>query len=286
MEFTKRRERLRRYFAGNECVRPASVFDPVSSRIAEALGFEIGMLGGSIASAAILAAPDLAVMTLTELADQVRRINRASNISMMVDADNGYGNALNVMRTVRELEDAGVCGMTIEDTVLPSRFGGGGKEELIAPQEMAGKLRAAVDARTDPTTVLLGRTHALQATSLDDAVERVKAFSQTGVDGIFLMGVKEERHLEAARKVTGLPFMLGTTPSSLDNALLAGYGVKFALRGHLSFGAAVKAIYDSLKQQADGGSPDDAKDSQASAEVMRIAMGNELYARWQKEYLG
>ena len=123
MHVSLRRERLRKHLAGSECVRPASVFDPVSARIADSLGFEFGMLGGSVASAVILGAPDLAVVTLTELADQCRRIARASDISLVVDADNGYGNALSVMRTVEELEDAGVSGMTIEDTALPQSYG-------------------------------------------------------------------------------------------------------------------------------------------------------------------
>ena len=153
MHPTERRRRLRGYFEREGCFRPASVFDPVSSRIAYALGFEVGMLGGSIASAAILGAPDIAVMTLTELADQVHRITRASDISQLVDADNGYGNALNVMRTVRELEDAGASGLTIEDTNLPSRFGSGGKEELISPhrdgRQAARGSRGAAGPRDD-----------------------------------------------------------------------------------------------------------------------------------------
>ncbi len=283
MDFTERRKRLRRYLQGSECIRPASVFDPISARIAGALGFEVGMLGGSIASAVVLAAPDLAVLTLTELAGQVQRITRVSDISMIVDADHGYGNALSVMRTVQELENAGVSGMTIEDTVLPATFGKT-KDELISVEEMTAKLRAAVDARQDSQTVLLGRTHALAVTSLEDAVERAEAMSQTGVDALFLMGARRVEQLEAVRKVTDLPFMLGTTPAAMDNATLASYGVRIALRGHLSFGAAVKAVYDSLKHQADGGGPEGAP-VQPSAEETAVALGSEQFARWQREYL-
>ena len=143
MNASERRQRLKRHFAGNECIRPASVFDPISARIATDLGFEFAMLGGSIASHTVLGAPDLAVITLTELADQCRRITRASELSLIVDADNGYGNALSVMRTIEELEVAGVAGMTIEDTILPQRFGHQGQEELIPIEEMTGKLRRA-----------------------------------------------------------------------------------------------------------------------------------------------
>jgi len=266
-------------------VRPASIFDPVSSRIATDLGFSFGMLGGSIASHTVLGAPDLAVITLTELAEQCRRITRASDISLIVDADHGYGNALSVMRTIDEMETAGVAAMTIEDTILPQRYGHQGQEELIPINEMVGKLKAAVAARQDPTTVIIGRTHSLNATNQDDAIERVKAFDATGVDAIFLLGIKEVGQLDAIRKVTALPFMLGTVAEALDNATLAPYGVKMALRGHGTFNAAVKAIYDSLKHQADGGRPSEVAGTQADADLMGTAIGSASYKEWRSAFL-
>ncbi len=283
---TDRRRRLRAYLERDECIRPASVFDAVSSRIAYALGFEVGMLGGSIASAVILGAPDIAVMTLTELADQARRITRASDISQIVDVDHGYGNALNAMRTVRELEDAGVSGMTIEDTALPSRYGSSGKEELIPIGEMTDKLRAAVAGRQDPATVVFGRSHALQATTLDDAVERVAAYAETGVDAIFLMGVREEAHLRAVRAATSLPFMLGSTPESLTNDLLAGYGVRFVLRGHGTYTQSVRAIYESLEHQARGGAASDLADREPEPAMMAAATASAHYSEWREAFLG
>jgi oxaloacetate decarboxylase len=286
MRVSERRQRVRDHFAGNECVRPASIFDPVSSRIAYDLGFPFGMLGGSIASHTVLGAPDLAVITLSELAEQCRRITRASDISLLVDADHGYGNALSVMRTIDELETAGVAAMTIEDTILPQRFGHQGQEELIPINEMVGKLKAAVAARQDPTTVIIGRTHAMNATSMEDALERVKAFDATGVDAIFLLGIKEVGQLEAFRKLTALPFMLGTVAEALDNATLAQYGVKVALRGHGTFNAAVQAIYDSLKFQAEGGKPSEVPaGQQAEAELMGIATGGASYKAWRGDFL-
>ena len=110
MDFTTRRARYRGILAGDKCVHPGSVFDPISARIAEDLGFEVGMFAGSIASFTVLGAPDIVVLTLTEFAQQIHRICRAGDLSLMVDADHGYGNALNVMRTVEELETAGVSG--------------------------------------------------------------------------------------------------------------------------------------------------------------------------------
>jgi len=281
MLISERRERLRQQFAGDTCIRPASVFDPVSARIAEALGFEFGILGGSIASAVVLGAPDLAVITLTEFAEQCRRVTRASDLSFMVDADHGYGNALSVRRTVEELDAAGVSGMTIEDTVLPRRFGHQQQEELIPLDEMLGKLRAAVSARGAGGPLVLGRTHAMSATSLQDATERIRAYSDTGVDAIFLQGVKQE----SDRKATDLPFMTGSTPDTLDFETQATYGVRVALRGHGTFNAAVKAVYDSLKHQVEGGQPAEVSDTFASAEVMGIATGGALYSVWREGFL-
>ncbi len=286
MHPSDRRRRLREHFLGDVCIRPASVFDPLSSRIAYSLGFEVGMLGGSVASAVILGAPDVAVMTLTELADQVHRITRASNISQVIDADNGYGNALNVIRTVRELEDAGASGMTIEDTDLPSRFGSGGKEALIPLDEMTGKLRAAVEARRDPETVIIGRTHAINATSFDGALERVAAYQQTGVDVIFLMGIKEEAQLEAMRAVTALPFMLGSTPESLTNEVLAPHGVKIVLRGHGTFTQTIRAMYESLAHQAAGAPSAELADREPTAEMTAVATGGAEFRAWREAFLG
>jgi len=126
---TARRERLRAILSGSSCILPASVHDPLSARIAADLGFEAAMLAGSVASLAVLGAPDLILITLTEFAEQARRIVRVCDIPLIVDADHGYGNALNVMRTVEELETAGVAALTIEDTELPASHGSAGARQ-------------------------------------------------------------------------------------------------------------------------------------------------------------
>src|SRR3954447_18695423 len=150
MAFRKRREEFRSILSGATCVRPASVYDAISVRIAADLGFELGMLGGSVASLAILGDPDVALITLTELAEQMRRISRAAALPVLVDADHGYGNALNVRRTIEELETAGAAGLTIEDTLLPQAFAQS-RTQLISLDEGVGKIKAALDARGDPS---------------------------------------------------------------------------------------------------------------------------------------
>src|SRR5690348_17505826 len=169
MHWTNRRERFRAVLAGNQCIHPGSVFDSISARIAEDLGFEVGMFAGSIASFTVLGAPDIIVLTLTEFAEQAYRICRAGNLPLLCDADHGYGNALNVMRTVQELEAAGVAALSIEDTVLPRAFGEA-KPSLISIEEGIGKMRAALAAREDPSLVVIGRTSAPSITGLADGI--------------------------------------------------------------------------------------------------------------------
>jgi carboxyvinyl-carboxyphosphonate phosphorylmutase len=285
MLLSERRKQYRRVLAGNVCVHPASVFDPMSARMAASLGFEVGMFAGSIASGTVLGAPDLVVLTLTEFAEQIRRIARGSDLPLMVDADHGYGNALNVMRTVEELETSGVAALTIEDTVLPTPFGGQ-DEGLVSVAEMVGKLRGAVAARQDPSLVVIGRTTALRRGGIAEAEKRIRAYEDTGIDAIFLVGASTREEVEAMHRVTRLPLMLGGAPPALaDRAFLAANGVRIALQGHHPFYAAAKAVYDTLKYLRDGGAPAGLKDRVASEDLLAIALKQNDYKRWQGDYL-
>src|SRR6478672_10538104 len=178
MTFRTRRDALRLILARSVCIRPGSVYDAVSIRIAEDLGFEVGMFGGSVASLAVLGDPDIALITLTELAEQMQRMSRAAALPVLVDADHGYGNALNVRRTVQELEAAGAAGVTIEDTLLPPAFGEA-KTQLISLEEGVGKMKAALSGRGDPSLVIMGRTGAASMSGIDDAVRRLRAYEAT-----------------------------------------------------------------------------------------------------------
>lgn len=286
MNHTEQRERYRRILAGDSCIHPASVFDPISARIADALGFEVGMLAGSVASATVLGAPDLVVLTLTEFAQQVRRITRASDLSLMVDADHGYGNALNAMRTVEEMEAAGVSALTLEDTVLPVPFRQQPGQEMLPVEEMVAKLKAALAARKDPSLVIIGRTSAVSYAGVEEAAKRVRAYAAAGVDAIFLTGVSRRQQLLAIKECTALPLLLGGTPSELrDPDFLASSGVRIALTGHLPFQMAVKATYDALRHLKEGGTPEALREKAADEKLMALATGQEEYARWRREYL-
>ena len=282
---SERRQQYRRLLEGHACVHPASVFDPMSARMAASLGFEVGMFAGSIASGTVLGAPDIIVLTLPEFAEQIRRITRGSDLPLMVDADHGYGNALNVMRTVEELETSGVAALMVEDTVLPQPFAGQ-DEGLVSVDEMLGKLRAAVAARQDPSLVVIGRTGALRRGGIAEAEKRVRAYQETGIDAIFLAGASKREEVEAMHRATRLPLMLGGAPPALaDKSFLASQGVRIALQGHHPFYAAAKAVYDTLKYLREGGAPAGLKDRVASEELLAIAMRQNDYKRWQGDYL-
>ena len=209
MNWTERRERFRAILAGDRCVHPGSVYDAISARIAEDLGFEVGMFSGSIGSMSVLGAPDLVVLTLTEFAAQAYRICRAGNLALLVDADHGYGNALNVRRTVEELETAGICAMSIEDTVLPRPYGSGGKPSLSSVEEGVGKMKAALSARQDKNLVIAGRTSALAIANLDETLKRAKAYEAAGVDAVFLAGGVTVEAVEAVSSAIRIPLILG-----------------------------------------------------------------------------
>jgi carboxyvinyl-carboxyphosphonate phosphorylmutase len=283
--WTGRRRRFREILNTEACVYPASVYDPASVRIAEHLGYEMGMFAGSLASLAVLAAPDLIVLTLSEFADQAIRMGRASDLPLFADADHGYGNALNVMRTVEELEAAGIAGLTIEDTDLPQPYGSGGQARLLGVEEGVGKMKAALAGRRDPDMVIAGRTSAAHLTSVEDAIARSKAYEAAGVDAIFLVGVQSRDDLETIAAEVTVPLLLGGGSKDLrDPAWLAGHGVRFLLRGHQTFSTAVQAVYATMKALRDGVDPEDIP-GKAPAELMAAVTRQDDYDRWCEEWL-
>jgi oxaloacetate decarboxylase len=285
MTFGQRRDALRAILSGAQCVRPGSVYDAISVRLAEDLGFELGMFGGSVASLAVLGDPDIALITLSELAEQMRRMSRAGTLPVLVDADHGYGNAMNVRRTVQELEMAGAAGLTIEDTLLPQAYGQAGTQ-LISIEEGIGKLKAALDARGDPSLVVVGRTAAASVTSIDDAITRAKAYEATGVDALFFTGVKSRGELGAIAAATALPIVLGgPTEDMADMSFLASQRVRVAVQGHAPIAAATQAVFEALKAIYQGVAPKDLKGQAPSDLLDRVTRAAAVKQRGG-EFLG
>lgn len=275
----EKREAFRAILSGRDVIKPGSVYDPVSARIAEDVGFELGLFGGSAASLTILGDPDLLLITLSELAEQVRRVCRAGKIPVLVDADHGYGNALNVRRTVQELEGAGAAGLTIEDTLLPQAYGQA-KPQVISIDEGIGKMKAALDGRSDLSLVIVGRTGAAPITGIDDTVLRAKAYEAAGVDALFFTGLKTRAELQAIAAATKLPIIMGSAEGELaDTAFLASQRVRVANQGHQPIAAATQAVYDTLKALREGTSPKDLKGLPSADLTNRVMRDADMKAR-------
>lgn len=280
-----KRQAMRRVLTGDQCIHPGSVFDPMSARLAEDIGFEAGMFAGSTASLTVLGAPDLIVLTLSEFAAQARRICRAGNLPVIVDADHGYGNALNVRRTVEELENSGIAAMTIEDTLLPNAYGARGAS-LISVEEGVGKMKGALAGRKDPSLIIAGRTSAIQIAGVDETIKRCKAYEATGVDMLMLVGVKTREELEAVAREVTLPIMLGGINSELsDRSYLASQGVRIALQGHQPIMAGVEAIRATLQALRDGVAPTDLQGVASTALMRQVTRAND-YDEALKTFLG
>nr|WP_314582502.1 oxaloacetate decarboxylase [uncultured Pseudomonas sp.] len=276
------RRNFRELLASKACYETASVFDPMSARIAGDLGFEVGILGGSVASLQVLAAPDFALITLSEFVEQATRIGRVAQLPVIADADHGYGNALNVMRTVEELERAGVAALTIEDTLLPAQFGRK-STDLITIEEGIGKVRAALEARVDPELSIIARTNA-GVLQVEDIIERTQAYEKAGADGICIVGIKDFEHLEQISEKLTIPLMLVTygNPKLNDSQRLADLGVRIVVAGHAAYFASIKATYDSLRAQR---RITRSTENLSATELTHTYTQPESYVAWAKEFM-
>ncbi len=257
---------LREIMTCQECLIASSVFDPVSARFAKALGSEVGVMGGSVASHAVLGAPDIVLLTATELVEQARRICRLNAVNLVVDADHGYGNALNAMRVVQELQAAGVAATCIEDSILPRAYGGSDTQGLTSIEEGIKKMRAAVQARGNGPMLVVARTNANVSEGPEEAARRLVAYQETGVDALFVPYLKNKKELEIITKDLKLPIMVAGSDASLyDRGDLARRGVKAWLWGHQPFTVAAQALFDAMKAVQEGATPSDLVQPSAQA---------------------
>lgn len=235
---------------GDTCKFAASVFDPISVRMACDLGFDVAIQGGSVASLQVLGAPDIALLTLDEYVEQVSRVGRASQIPIIGDADHGFGNALNVMRTVTELQKAGVAALTLEDTHLPAKYDEQ-SHVLIEREEAAAKIYAARFARSDDALSIIARTN-VAVTTFDDSIARTAAYQKAGADAICLVGVKDFQHLEALTAHLRVPIMLINygNPALSNVEKLSAANVRIVVNGHAPYLSAIKATYEALREQS------------------------------------
>ena len=252
--------RLRELLNSGQTVVAPGAFDPLAARLVEEAGFAAVYMTGFGTSAALLGRPDVGLLTMTEMADSAGRIAACVDIPLIADADTGYGNPLNVIRTVGAYEAAGVAGLHIEDQVAPKKCGHMEGKQVIGADEMAQKVRAAVDARTDPDFVIIARTDARAVEGLDSALDRARRYRDAGADVLFIEALVSEAEIEAAAAAfPDVPLLFNwaeggkTPPVGLDRLTELGYRIVIFPIGTLL--AATAAMRRILQEIAAAGTP-------------------------------
>ncbi len=218
---------LRELLKGPEMVLAPFVYDCLQAKVAEAAGFKAIYMTG-FGTAAARGFPDLGLLTMSEMLQNVRAIAHAVNVPVICDADTGYGNPINVWRTVREYEEAGAAALHIEDQVWPKKCGFLGGKQVIPMEQMAPKVRAACDARRDRNFVIIARTDALAVNGWDDVVRRARAYREVGADLIFVDGIRTVDDIKQyASKLGDLPLLYNG--GLLPVKELAAYGFKVTI---------------------------------------------------------
>jgi 2,3-dimethylmalate lyase len=205
---------LRELIARKEIVMAPGAHDAFSAKLAESVGFEVVYMSGFGTAASVLGLPDIGFLTMTEMAANAKRMSDAVSIPVIADADTGYGNHLNVMRTVEEYERGGVAALQIEDQVSPKRCGHMEGHRLIPAEEMAAKIRAAVRARKDPDLVLIARTDAISAEGFDEAITRGNLYRDAGADLLFIEAPTEVDQLARIPQLINGPTLVNLAPKT------------------------------------------------------------------------
>jgi 2,3-dimethylmalate lyase len=252
--------RLRELLNSGRTIVAPGAFGPLAARLVEEAGFDAVYMTGFGTSAALLGRPDVGLLTMTEMADNAARIAACVDIPLLADADTGYGNPLNVIRTVGVYEAAGVAGLHIEDQVAPKKCGHMEGKQVIAAGEMAQKVRAAVEARSDPDFVVVARTDARAVEGLAAALDRGRRYRDAGADALFIEALVSEAEVEAAVEAfPDVPLLFNwaeggkTPPVSLDRLTELGYRIViFPIATLLAATAAMRGV---LAEIAVAGTP-------------------------------
>ncbi len=253
------RARLRELVGASAPLVAPGAYDALSARLIEQAGFDAVYMTGFGTTASLIGRPDVGLLSGAEMVDNARRIASAVDVPVIADADTGYGNAINVVRTVQLYEQAGVAGIQLEDQVMPKKCGHMSGKLLIGADEMVGKLRAAVEARRDPDLLIIARTDAVAVTGVDDAIARARSFADAGADLLFVEApTSEEDIARVAKELQGVaPLVFNwaeggrTPPLSLERITELGFAlVIYPIGTLLAATAGIRALLQTLK--ADG----------------------------------
>lgn len=252
--------KFRELLKSDEIIIAPGAPNALIAKLVERAGFPVIYVSGAGIANTQLGIADVGLVTMTEVVNQVKYICNAVNIPVIADADTGYGNALNMIRTVREFEQAGAAGIQIEDQVAPKKCGHFEGKQLVSLEEMVGKIRAAVDARVDPDFVIIARTDARAVSSLEEAITRSDAYLEAGADMIFLEAPQSRDELKEVAKRIDAPLVAnmvehGKTPI-ISKEDLESMGYKLVLYANMAMRVGVKAMEKSLEHLRKEGTSD------------------------------
>lgn len=247
-------QRIREAVAADTVLMPG-VYDALTARIAARVGFDVVFISGYSVSAVRLGEPDFGFITGSEMAEAARSVCRVSQAPVIVDADTGYGNPLNVMRTVRDLQDAGAAGVFLEDQVWPKKCGHMAGKRVVEVGEHAAKIRAACDARAERDLFVVARTDARQPLGLEAAIERCLAYKEAGADALFVEAPQSVEELERIAEALPPPLVAnmierGVTPH-LSRSGLRGLGFSLVVCPLAALFAAARAVESVLSELRD-----------------------------------
>jgi 2-methylisocitrate lyase-like PEP mutase family enzyme len=283
------RQTLRQLLKRDKLLVAAGCFDGLSARLVEEAGFEAAYLSGG-AVARSMGIPDIGLVTLSESIDRAAQVVATVKIPIIADADTGYGNAVNLVRTVREFERAGVAAIHIEDQITPKRCGHLDGKEVIPLAEMEKKLQAALATRTDPDFCIIARTDARGVNGFDDAIKRGRAFAKLGVDAIFVEAPQSEDELaEIPRRIPNVPLLVnvfkgGKTPM-LPMQRLQEMGYRIAIYPSETQRAAIHAMRRALETLKREGTTESIDDSLTTFKERDQVVGLDDWQKIEREYL-
>ncbi|HEX3149104.1 MAG TPA: methylisocitrate lyase [Gemmataceae bacterium] len=264
-------------------------FNALTARLIERLGFEAVYLSGGALSAAS-GVPDIGLLTLTEFTDEARRLAAATSLPLLCDADTGFGEAMNVERTVQLFESAGTAGIHLEDQFFPKRCGHLSGKSLVEPQVMAAKIRAAVGAKRDPNFVIIARTDARGVTNFDDAVHRAKLYLEAGADAIFPEAMESADEFARFARDVKAPLLANMTEFGkgplLSVAELGAMGYPMVLYPLTAFRSAMKAATETLLALKNAGHQRDSVSRMLTRAELYDLLGYTGYEERDRAYFG
>lgn len=283
------RQALKKLLARDKLLVAPGCFDGLSARLVEAAGFDAAYLSGG-AVARSMGIPDIGLVTMSETIERAAQVVATIKIPVIADADTGYGNAVNLVRTVREFERAGVAAIHIEDQITPKRCGHLDGKEVISPAEMEQKLAAALRARSDSDFCIIARTDARGVNGFDDAIERARRFAKLGVDAIFVEAPQSEEELaEIPRRLPGVPLLVnvfkgGKTPM-LPLERLERMGYRIAIYPSETQRAAIHAMRTALATLKREGTTESIDATLTTFKERDRVVGLDDWQKIEKQYL-